>query len=99
MTGKPAASEADYPTYPEYREEFGLDPARFLYADMDVRPLLRGIDDIDLLRAFQTVEADRDEPDRELIGDIAQRIQSLQSLDTNASASSGAVATDGGVDR
>jgi hypothetical protein len=96
MTGKPAAEDPDHPTYPAYRDEFGLDPARFLYADMDVRPLLRGIDDIELLRAFQRVEAERDEPDRELIADITSRIQeqSQASVDSQQ-----AVATDGGVEQ
>jgi hypothetical protein len=96
MTTKPAASEADHPTYPEYREEFGLDPARFLYADMDVRPLLAGIDNPDLLRAFQAVEADREDPDRELIADINSRIQAGTQPDADGQA---AVATDGGVER
>lgn len=101
MTGKPA-HDPDRPQYPDYRDEFGLDPARFLYSDLDVRPLLRGVDDVELLRAFQAVEADRDNPDRELIGDIAARIQALQKVespDVNATPSTGEVATDGGVER
>lgn len=100
MTGKPA-HDPDRPQYPEHREAFGLDPARFLYAEMDVRPLLRGI----RRRPTPSVperRADRDEPDRELIGDIAERIEALKSVespDATPSASSREVATDGGVER
>ena len=90
------ATSADRAEYPQYRERFGEDPARFLY-HMDARPRIRAIDDVDLLRAYQHVESERDEPDRELIGQISARIQRLsQTGDGNPQA---AVATDGGVDR
>lgn len=97
---KSAATECDHPTYPEFKDEFGEDPARFLYHTDDPAPRLRGIKDVELLRAYQTVEAEKDESDKSLIAGINQRILSLQEMDASAEpadVSPEEVATDGGV--
>ena len=91
------ATSADRAEYPQYRERFGEDPARFLY-HMDARPRIRAITDVDLLRAYQHVESERDDPDRELIGQISARIQQL-TRQRPVSETPAAVATDGGVEQ
>lgn len=97
MTGKPAARGCHHPTYPEYREKFGEDPARFLY-HLDPRPRIRGITDPDLLRAYMDVETDRHEPRRTVIAACNQRLEELQGLDV-VDAQQAAVAADGGERR
>lgn len=94
MSGKPAASACDHPIYPEYKEEFGEDPARILY-HLDPRPRIRGIKDPSLLRAYLNVEAERDNPRRAVIGFCNERLDIIQqtAADTGRDA---AVVTDGG---
>lgn len=95
---KGASLDCDHRTYPEFKAEFGEDPARFLYHIDDPSPRLRGIRDVELLRAYQTVEAEKQEPDKGLIAGINARILELQELDAEA-AGEAAVATDGGVEK
>lgn len=97
---KGAGIECDHQTYPGFKAEFGEDPARFLYHMDDPSPRLRGIRDVELLRAYQTVEAEKPEPDKGLIAGINARILELQGLDAESrDASEAAVATDGGVEK
>ena len=84
----------DRPTFPEFKTEFGEDPARFLYADLDPWPRLRAIDDPELLRAYARVEAQRETPRKPLLGRINQRIATLAD-----GPDSTAVAADGGIQR
>ena len=97
MTGKPAATDCDHPTYPDYEEEFGEDPARILY-HFDPRPRIHGIDDPELVRAYLNVEADRENPRRIVIAACNAQLQ-----DVEAAAADGplqaTVATDGGEQR
>ena len=94
MSGKPAASRCDHPVYPEYKDEFGEDPARILY-HLDPRPRIRAIKDPDLLRAYLNVEAERDNPRRVVIGFCNKRLDIIQQTATDASCDA-AVVTDGG---
>ena len=96
---KSAATDCDHPTYPEFKEEFGEDPARFLYHMQRPESRIEGIEDVDLLRAYQTVEAEKPEPDKRLIAGINQRILELQGAAPDADAGQTAVATDGGVEK
>lgn len=95
--GKSAAKPCDHPTYPEYKEEFGEDPARILY-HLDPRPRIRSIKDPDLLRAYLTVEAERDNPRRVVVAACNAQLE-----DVDAAAADGplqaTVATDGGEQR
>lgn len=94
---KPAASTCDHPSYPEYAEQFGEDPARVIY-HIDPRPRISGIDDIGLLRAYLDVEANRDTPRREIIAACNHRLNELEAA-TIAGEQQAAVATDGGEPR
>ena len=94
---KPAAADCDHPTYPEYVEEFGEDPARVIY-HMDPQPRIHGIWDADLVRAYLDVETDRDQPRREVIAACNFRLDQLGSLDPSSSQET-AVAADGGEQR
>jgi hypothetical protein len=73
---RPAASEPDRPTYPQYREQFGEDPARFLCGDMDPMPRIRGLEDPELIQAYLDVETDRDDPRKHVIAALDKRRQS-----------------------
>lgn len=57
----------DYPSFPEIKAQIGYNPARFLdheiknascTKDLTVESLIRGIQDVDTIRAWLTVEAD-----------------------------------------
>lgn len=96
MTGKPAASDCDHPTYPEYRERYGEDPARVLY-HLNPQPRIRGIGGADLVRAYLDVETDRDAPRKAVVAACNQRLDELtQRPDATPQP---AVATDGGERR
>ena len=109
MSGKPAASDCDHPTYPQYRNEYGEDPARFVY-HVPVRPRIRGIENLGLLSAYlhvldeyrqahgATLTAGGHAEDiGTLIEDIQDRMDALKA-DVSATADA-AVATDGGERR
>ncbi len=72
------ANTRERPTFPQFRERFGEDPARILHSDLDPTPRLKAIEDPDLLRAYIHVEAERDTPDRTLIGWCNRRIETLE---------------------
>lgn len=109
MTGKPAATGCHHPSYPEYADRYGEDPARFIY-HLPVRPRIRGIEDPMLLSAYLHVlddyrdsNADLDLGDHTedvdaLIDDIQARMRNLQA-DDSPDATAAAVATDGGEQR
>ncbi len=73
---QPAAHNCHHPTYPHYRDQFGEDPARFLY-HLDPRPRIRGITQPGLVRAYLDVETDRSEPRRSVIAACNQRVDQL----------------------
>lgn len=92
-----AATDCNHPTYPEYEDEFGEDPARILY-HLDPRPRIRAIEDHELLRAYLNVEADRENPRRAVIAACNAKL--VDSDDAAADSTEGAVvATDGGEAR
>jgi hypothetical protein len=78
MTGKPAASNCGHPQYPAFREQFGEDPARFLYHDLSERPLIDGMTDPDRIRAWLAVEADRDDPRRPVVAALNERLTAVR---------------------
>jgi len=90
-SGKPAARDCIHPVYPEYRNAFGEDPARFLHHHLDPTPRIQGIQAPGLGRAYLDVETDRDESRREVVAACNQRLDTLI-----GDAAAGAVATDGG---
>jgi hypothetical protein len=96
MTGKPAASDCDHPTYPQYKERFGEDPARVLYHIKRPQPRIRGLESVALVRAYLDVETDREEPRGEVVAALNRRQRELEATSTDAGA---AVATDGGERR
>jgi hypothetical protein len=91
--GKPAARDCTHPTYTEYRDTFGEDPARFLH-HLDPTPRIQAIRDPGLVRAFLDVETDRDEPRREVVAACNKRLDTLSDA---GDAAAGTVATDGGT--
>lgn len=75
---RPAADKRDRPRFPEYEEEFGEDPSRFLYCGVDPRPRIRGIQSVGLARAWLDVEVKRPGgPRQEVIAAINKRIAEL----------------------
>mgnify|MGYP000144456820 CR=1 FL=1 len=93
MSGKPAASDCDHPTYPGYADRFGEDPARILYHINDPEARIRGLESVALVRAYLDVETDRDEPRGEVVATLNRRQRELEAAQADAEA---AVATDGG---
>lgn len=78
----------DRPRYPDLKAEYGEDPARFLWSrDGDVPMLaiarIRGIDDSDLLDAYQRVEVEIG-PRRSAIAAINRRQDQLEDRDEEA---------------
>ena len=67
----------DRPTYPEYRERFGEDPARFL-AFEDPHPRIRGLDSPALVAAYLDVETDREQPRRAVVAHLNRRKADLE---------------------
>lgn len=78
MNGRARAQENNWPEYPEYREKFGEDPARFLYAEMDARPRIRGLESLELCRAWLDVETDVTPPRRRVVKAINERMDELR---------------------
>lgn len=73
---------ADRPRYPEYEDQFGEDPARFLWSPSGDVPRLaiariRGIVDPDLLDAYQDVEVEIG-PRRSVIAALNEREDELE---------------------
>lgn len=93
MTEKPAASDCDHPQYPEYADQFGEDPARILYHIKRPEARIRGLESVDLVRAYLDVETDREEPRGEVVAALNRRQRELEATSADAGA---AVATDGG---
>lgn len=77
-----AASECDHPTYPEFRERFGEDPARVLY-HLSPAPRIEALESVALCRAYLDVETGRDEPRRRVVAAINQRLAALQDADAD----------------
>lgn len=87
MTGKPAASQCSHPTYPDYREKFGEDPARVLY-HLDFRMRIRGIRDPELVRAYLHVVTERVEPRQRVVALLNERLRELtEDVEAEASTS------------
>jgi hypothetical protein len=93
MTGKPAVSDCDHLTYPQYCERFGEDPARILYHIDDPEARIRGLESVALVRAYLDVKTDRDEPRGEVVAALNRRQRQLEATSADAGT---AVATDGG---
>lgn len=89
--------DCDHPSYPEYYEKFGEDPARFLY-HFNPLPRIRGIQDRDLLDAYLDVELQGNRR-KAVIGAINSRIIELEDDASVGDQPGAAVATDGGDPR
>lgn len=66
--------------YPEYEDETKQEAARFLVCDIDARPVIRGIEDIDRLDAWTTVAKALDVEGRQRRA-LRQRWQALNTAD------------------
>jgi len=82
MPWEAAATERqDRPTY-------GDDPkaaaARFLYADLDPTPRIQGLETVAQVRAWQQVEADRDDARQRVMAALNQRLRALRDGDADA---------------
>lgn len=89
--------DCDHTSYPEYKERFGEDPARFLY-HMNPQPRIRGIVDRDLLEAYLDVEV-QGQRRKAVVGAINRRILELEAQTEADADTPAAVATDGGGPR
>jgi hypothetical protein len=78
MTGKPAARDCWHPQYPAFREQFGEDPARFLYHDVSERPLIDGMTNPERIRAWLEVETDRADPRRPVVAALNERLTAVR---------------------
>lgn len=86
----------DRPEYPEYRERFGEDPARFLFSEFDdLGPRIHALETVELVRAWLDVETNRDEPRPEIVAALNKRQRELQ--DGDADAGTGDVKTEGTI--
>jgi len=84
---RPAATNPDRPEYPEYRERFGEDPARFLYAnDLTREARLAGLRDPKLIWAYLDVETDRSEPRESVVATLNARQEATRGVATDGGA-------------
>lgn len=65
------------PPFPEIEERWGENPARLLIRNLNPRPRLRAIDDVDQLRDWRTVE-ERCRDRRRVLEMIDQRIRAVE---------------------
>lgn len=87
---RPEARGTDRPRYPEYREQFGENPARFVYAnEQTLRARINGLRNEELVRAYLDVETDRDEPRRGVVAALNSQLAAIH----------GEVGADGGEER
>jgi hypothetical protein len=77
-----ATTTTDRPGYDDARKAAA---ARILYADLDPRPRIRGLETVAVCRAWLQVEGDRDAPRQQIIAAINQRLRALQDGDADAS--------------
>jgi hypothetical protein len=78
VTGKPAARDCGHPQYPAFREQFGEDPARFIFHNLSERPLIDGMTDPDRIRAWLKVETDRADPRRPVVAALNERLKAVR---------------------
>lgn len=67
--------------YPQFDDDHEQEAARFLAVDMDARPVIRAIDDLDRLNAWTEVAKDLQVtgPERKLLRERRQALQSRES--------------------
>ena len=75
-----AAHESDRP---DYNDPIKDAAARFLFADMDPTPRVRGLETVEQCRAWLQVESDREDPRQQVVAEINQRIRELQDADAD----------------
>lgn len=68
---------------PAYDDELKDAAARFLFADLDPEPRIKGLETVEQCRAWLQVEADRDDPRQRVVGQINRRIRELQDVDAD----------------
>lgn len=82
---------------PHYGDEWKDEAARFLYCDIDPEPRIRGIMDVSRCRMWLDIETEKDEPDRETIAVLNQRVHELKQYRQAATdGGSGGTDDDGG---
>lgn len=63
---------------PQYDEDLKATAARFLYADLDPTPRIQGLETTAQVRAWQQVEADREESRERVMAALNQRLRALR---------------------
>jgi hypothetical protein len=76
-THQQASGSPDRRRYPEYIDEFGEDPARFL-AWENPHPRIRALESVALCDAYLDVETDRSSPRKEVVAHLNQRKAELE---------------------
>lgn len=72
------ATDTDRRRYPEYIDEFGEDPARFLCSGLDPHARIRGLESVALCDAYLNVETDRSSPRKAVVAHLNQRKADLE---------------------
>jgi hypothetical protein len=72
----------------EYTDPEKDTAARFLCADMNPAPLIRGLQSVEACRTWIDVETDSSEPDRDTIAQLNQRVQELRTRNDDHDATS-----------
>lgn len=72
---------------PAYDDPLKDAAARFLFADMDPTPRVRGLETVEQCRAWLQVESDRDDPRQAVVAEINKRIRVLQDAEAESAES------------
>lgn len=72
------ARDSDRPTYDDAAKDAA---ARFLFADLNPQPRIRGLETVAQVRAWIAVETDRAEPRTEIVAALNQRLAALRDGD------------------
>ena len=67
------ASTTERRRYPEYLDELGEDPSRFLNSGLDPHARIRGLESVALVNAYLDVETDRETPRKAVVAHLNQR--------------------------
>lgn len=72
------ARDSDRPTYDDAAKDAA---ARFLYAEMNPQPRIRGLETVAQCRAWLAVETDRDAPRPAIVAALNERLAALRDGD------------------
>jgi len=69
---KPTVNDTGRPVYPDIEERIGEDPTRYLKADLDVSPRIRGMTNLGVVNGWLQVARDLD-VDQKVIDQLERR--------------------------